>query len=173
MLLGCFTVASDSSWRRRFCGAIAFSNLSLNKIPSVARESNRQLEEDRMACGWTPRHSQLHSEEAISSSRRDLYQSRSTQIFGTRPAAMALFACCRVSAIYTCYMAGGMPLVMRVHRLRCISVLCHSPEDVRSAPALQEQNRDKTAIRAPRKGTMGRGPNRKKTAIGRTVIGPQ
>jgi len=173
MLLGCFTVASDSSCLRRFYGAIAFSNLSLNEVPSVARESNRQLEKGRIACGWTPGHSQLYSEEAISSSRRDLYRARATQIFGTRPAAMALFACCRVSTTYKCYMAGGVPLVMRAHRLRCISVLCHSPEDVRSAPALQKQNRDKSAIRAPRTGTMGRGPNRKKTAIGRTVIGPQ
>jgi len=39
--------------------------------------------------------------------------------------------------------------------------------------ALQEQNRDKTAIRDPRTGTVGRGPNRDKTAICRTFIGPQ
>jgi len=46
---------------------------------------------------------------------------------------MALLVCCRVSANYTCCMGVGMPLVMRVHRLRCIFVLCHPPEDVPSA----------------------------------------
>ena len=39
--------------------------------------------------------------------------------------------------------------------------------------ALQEQNRNKTAIRDARAGTVGQGPNRDKTAICRTLIGPQ
>jgi len=41
------------------------------------------------------------------------------------------------------------------------------------SPTLQEQNRNKTAIRDARAGTVGRGPNRDKTAICRTLIGPQ
>jgi len=39
--------------------------------------------------------------------------------------------------------------------------------------SLQDQNRSKTAIRDARAGTVGRGPNHDKTAICRTLIGPQ
>ena len=104
--IGCFTAASDSSLRRRFYRAIAFSILSLNEIRKVPTKSQRLRETRKIACVRTLRPSDLHLSQGILPRHRVPDRPgpvNTAYVPPPRPAAPALFALRGAVAVHRRY----------------------------------------------------------------------